>query len=149
MPPSVRPPEQLGLIQWYQAGVHLEALAQAVGRDPRTVRKILRQAGVLRRHDPPLPPDWRAGLPRTTRAALEHYRQAVTQWHHTAWQQLPPYASRTTPGQYAFASPTAYTALLHPPALLEAPEDVAARLGVDLTRVLLVYAEGVAYAAVA
>ena len=40
----------------------------------------------------------------------------------------------------------ASTALLHPPTPLELPEDVVARLGVELTRVLLVYAEGVAQA---
>ena len=146
MPPSVGPRESLALVLLYQAGAHLEALARALGRDGRTVRKILRQAGVRLRADPPLPPDWRAGLPRETVAALDAYRTAVVQWHRTAWQQIHQQATHPAPGQYGFPSPTASTALLQPPTPLELPEDVGARLGVALTRVLLVYAEGVAQA---
>jgi hypothetical protein len=146
MPPGVGPRESLALVLLYQTGAHLEALARALGRDVRTVRKVLRQAGVQLRTDPPLPPDWRAGLPRDTVAALEAYRTAVVQWHRTAWQQIHQQAIRPAPGQYGFASPTAYTALLQPPMPLELPEEVMARLGIDLTRVLLVYAEGVAQA---
>ena len=59
MPPSVGPRESLALVLLYQAGAHLEALVRALGRDGRTVRKVLRQAGVQLRTDPPLPPDWR------------------------------------------------------------------------------------------
>ena len=130
----------------YQAGAHLEALTQALGRDVRTVRKVLRQAGIRLRKDPPLPADWRAGLARETIAALDTYRTAVAQWHRTAWQQIHQQATQPAPGQFGFASPSAYTALLHPATVLELPEDVGARLGVALTRVLLVYAEGVAQA---
>jgi hypothetical protein len=79
MPPGVGPRESLALVLLYQTGAHLEALARALGRDVRTVRKVLRQAGVQLRTDPPLPPDWRAGLPRDTVAALEAYRTAVAQ----------------------------------------------------------------------
>ena len=57
MPPSVGPRESLALVLLYQAGAHLEALVRALGRDGRTVRKVLRQAGVQLRTDPPLPPD--------------------------------------------------------------------------------------------
>ena len=146
MPPSVGPRESLALVLLYQAGAHLEALARALGRDGRTVRKVLRQAGVQLRTDPPLPPDWRVGLPRETVAALDAYGTAVAQWHRTAWQQIHQQATQPAPGQYGFPSPTAYTALLQPPTPLEFPEDVGARLGVALTRVLLVYAEGVAQA---
>jgi hypothetical protein len=146
MPPSVGLRESLALVLLYQAGAHLEALARALGRDGRTVRKVLRQAGVRLRPDPPLPPDWRVGLPRETVAALDAYGTAVAQWHRTAWQQISQQATHTAPGQYGFPSPTAYTALLQPPTSLEIPEDVGARLGVELTRVLLVYAEGVAQA---
>src|SRR3989442_1016088 len=88
MPPSVGPRESLALVLLYQAGAHLEALARALGRDGRTVRKVLRQAGVRLRTDPPLPPDWRRDLPRETVAALDAYRTAVAQWHRTAWQQI-------------------------------------------------------------
>jgi len=144
MPPSLGPRESLALVLLYQAGAHLEALTQALGRDGRTVRKVLRQAGVPLRRDPPLPADWRAGLPRETIAALDAYRTAVAQWHRTAWQQIHQQATQPAPGQFGFASPSAYTALLHPATVLELPEDVGARLGVALTRVLLVYAEGVA-----
>jgi hypothetical protein len=146
MPPSVGPRESLALVLLYQAGAHLEALARALGRDARTVRKVLRQAGVRLRTDPPLPPDWRMDLPRETVAALDAYRTAVAQWHRTAWQQVDQQATRPAPGQYGFPSQGAYTACLQPPMLLEGPEDVGARLGVALTRVLLVYAEGVAQA---
>ena len=69
---------------------------------------------------------------------------AVAQWHRAAWQQIHQQAIQPAPGQYGFPSPTAYTTLLQPPMSLELPEDVVARLGVELTRVLLVYAEGVA-----
>jgi len=146
MPPGVTSRESLALVLLYQAGAHLEALARAVGRDVRTVRKVLRQAGVGLRTDPPLPRDWRAGLPRETVAALDAYCTAVAQWHRTAWQQIHQRATQPAPGQYSFPSPTAYTALLHTPTPLDPLEDVAAQLGVDLTRVLLVYAEGVAQA---
>jgi len=146
MPPSVGPRESLALVLLYRAGAHLEDLARALGRDARTVRKVLRQAGVHPRTDPPLPPDWRAGLPRETVAALDAYGTTVTQWHRTAWQQIHQQATQPAPGQYGFASSTAYTALLQPPLPLECPEDVGARLGVALSRVLLVYAEGVAQA---
>ena len=146
MPPSLGPRKSLALVLLYQAGAHLEALARALGRDARTVRKILRQAGVPLRMDPPLPSDWRVDLPRETVAALIAYRTAVVQWHRTAWQQIHQQATQPVPGQYGFASTTAYTALLQPLTPLELPEDVAAQLGVALTRVLLVYAEGVAEA---
>jgi hypothetical protein len=146
MPPGLGPRESLALVLLYQAGAHLEALTQALGRDVRTVRKVLRQAGVPLRMDPPLPADWRVGLARETIAALDAYRMAVAQWHWTAWQQIHQQATQPAPGQFGFASPSAYTALLHPPTVLELPEDVGARLGVALTRVLLVYAEGVTQA---
>ena len=70
----------------------------------------------------------------------------MAQWHRTAWQQIHEQATRPAPGQYGFASATAYTACLQPPLPLECPEDVGGRLGVALSRVLLVYAEGVARA---
>jgi hypothetical protein len=146
MPPGVTPREGLALVLLYQAGAHLEALAGAVGRDVRTVRKVLRQAGVPLRADPPLPADWRVGLPRETVAALDAYRSAVAQWHRAAWQQIQQHTTRPAPGQYDFPSPTAYTALLQAPLSLDPPEDLAARLDVDLTRVLLAYADGVAQA---
>jgi hypothetical protein len=146
MPPGLGPRESLALVLLYQAGAHLEALTQALGRDVRTVRKVLRQAGVPLRTDPPLPADWRAGLSREIIMALDAYRTAVAQWHRSAWQQIHQQATQPAPGQFGFASPSAYTALLHPATVLELPEDVGARLGVALTRVLLVYAEGVAQA---
>jgi len=146
MPPGLGPRESLALVLLYQAGAHLEALTQVLGRDGRTVRKALRQAGVPLRTDPPLPADWRVGLSRETITALNAYRTAVAQWHRTAWQQIHQQATQPAPGQFGFASPSAYTALLHPATVLELPEDVGARLGVTLTRVLLVYAEGVAQA---
>jgi hypothetical protein len=146
MPPGLGPRESLALVLLYQAGAHLEALTQVLGRDGRTVRKVLRLAGVPLRPEPPLPADWRAGLTRETITALEAYRSAVAQWHRSAWQQIHQQATQPASGQFGFASPSAYTALLHPPTVLELPEDVGARLGVALTRVLLVYAEGVAEA---
>jgi hypothetical protein len=142
MPPGVTPRESVALVLLSQAGAHLEALARAFGRDVRTVRKVLRQAGVALRADPPLPLDWRAGLPRETVAALDAYRTAVAQWHRTAWQQIYQQATHPAPGQYGFPSMTAYRALLTLPTAVDLPEDIAARLGVDLTRVLLAYAEG-------
>jgi hypothetical protein len=146
MPPGVTPREHLALVLLYQAGAHPEALAHALGRDVRTVRKVLRQAGVALRADPPLPSDWRAGLPRETIAALETYGMAVAQWHRATWQQIQQQTTRPASGQYGFPTLTAYTALLHPHLRIDPPEEVAAQLGVDLTRVLLVYADGVAQA---
>jgi hypothetical protein len=146
MPPGVGPRESLALVLLYQAGAHLEALARALGHDARTVRKVLRQAGIPLRADAPLPADWRAGLSREPVAALDGYRTAVAQWHRTAWQQIHQQATQPAPGQYGFRSATAYTTLLQPPTPLDLPEDVVVRLGVELTRVLLVYAEGVAQA---
>ena len=74
MPPGLGPRESLALVLLYQAGAHLDALTQALGRDVRTVRKALRQAGVSLRKDPPLPTDWRVGLSRETITALDTYR---------------------------------------------------------------------------
>lgn len=148
MPPGVTSRESLALVLLYQAGAHLEALAGAMGRDVRTVRKVLRQAGIGLRTDPPLPHDWRIGLPRETVAALDAYRTTVAQWHRLAWQQIQQQAAQPAPGQYGFRSPTAYTALLHPTTPPDLPDDLATQLSVDLTRVLLAYAEGVAEAEV-
>src|SRR3989442_5663151 len=100
MPPSVGPRESLALVLLYQAGAHLEALARALGRDGRTVRKVLRQAGVPLRADPPLPPDWRGGLPPGTITALDADGTAVAQWHPTALQQIQQHATHPAPGPY-------------------------------------------------
>ena len=55
MPPGLGPRESLALVLLYQAGAHLEALTQALGRDVRTVRKVLRQAGRAAAHGPAAP----------------------------------------------------------------------------------------------
>ena len=129
MPPGLGPRESLALVLLYQRVPHLEALTQALGRDVRTVRKALRQAGVPLRTDPPLPADWRVGLARETIAALDAYRTAVAQWHRTAWQQIHQQATQPAPGQFGFASrrPILRSSILPP--ILELPEDVGARSG--------------------
>lgn len=133
-------PETLSILQLYRAGAHLEALARALGRDVRTVRKTLRQAGVALRTDPPLPTDWRTGLPRETLTALEAYGTDLGQRQRVAWQQLRQTALDTTSDCYVFASPTVYATALQTASPPESLLDLARRLDLDLTRVLLAYA---------
>jgi len=133
--------ETLPLLHLYLAGAHLEALARALGRDLRTVRKTLRQAGVVLRTDPPLPTDWRADLPRETLTALRAYFTDLGQRQQVAWQQLQQGALEATPEGYVFASPIVYATALQAARPSASLLDVARRLGLDLTRVLLAYAE--------
>ena len=123
MPPGLGARESLALVLLYQAGAHLEALTQALGRDVRTVQSPA-AGGVPAAPGPTAPRGLAGGPPRETIAALDAYRTAVAQWHRTACN-VHQQATQPAPGQFGFASPTADTALLHPPRSWSCPKTSA------------------------
>jgi hypothetical protein len=137
----MQPHEVACLTQLATAGAHPEVLAQVFGRDVRTIRALLRQAGVRSRSGVPLSHDWRRGLPPATVAAI---RAAVTRLcaqEQTAWQRLRQVALEVTATAYTFPSPETYDAVLQTVQPAETPLALARRLGVDINRVLLAYVE--------
>jgi hypothetical protein len=133
--------ESACLLRLYAAGAHVKALARALGRDERTIEAALHREGVVLRKDPPLPSAWRTGLSAASCTALETYLQACSMRLQRAWERLQQAALDVTAADYVFPSREAYEAVLqtvYPP---EMPEVLAARLGIDLNRVLLAYAE--------
>jgi hypothetical protein len=137
----VSPHESACLRQLYAAGAHVEALARAVGRDPRTVQTALRREGVRLRRDPPLPRDWRAGLPADTVHAIETHLSQLQTLQHVTWQRLRQMALEVTAAAFVFPTPEAYAATLQTVGPMESVITLAHRLRVDLNRVLLAYAE--------
>ena len=133
--------EVLCMQRLYLAGAHLEAVARVMGRDPRTVRAILRREGIPMRREPPLPDDWRTGIAPETLTALRTALHALQAYEQTLWQQVQQQSHTPAAGVYTFPTVSAYHAALQttppPPSL----EEVAARLGIALTSVLLAYAE--------
>jgi hypothetical protein len=131
--------EAMCLVALYTDGAAIEALARVAQRDVRTVRKILRQAGVALRQDSPLPTDWRDGIPPAARATLQTYFTDLGERQQAAWRQVEQEAVAVTADSYALPTPTVYAAVWHtaqPPETLPA---LAHRLGLDLTCVLLAY----------
>ena len=137
----VSPHESACLRQLYAAGAHVEVLARTVGRDPRTVQAALRREGVRLRRDPPLPRDWRAGLPADTVHAIEAYLSQLQTLQHAAWQRLRQVAVEATAAAFVFPTPEAYAAALQTVDPMESVVALARRLGVELNRVLIAYAD--------
>lgn len=135
------PQESDTLRDLYLAGAHSEALARAFGRDGRAVRTALQREKVALRQELPLPTGWQATLSLPVRHGLQHYFQQLEQQVTAAWERLQQMAVATTADTYLFAERADYDAVLdtvRPPESLPA---LARRLGLDLTVVLLAYAD--------
>jgi hypothetical protein len=142
MTQPIPPQESDALRTLYLAGAHSEALGRAFGRDPRAVRAALRREGVALRREPPLPRIWDAGLPLPLRQALHAYLVQLQGCAQAAWARLDQVALETTASGQVFPSRDVYTAVLATTCPPESPLDVARRLGLELTVVLLAAAEG-------
>jgi hypothetical protein len=81
-------------------------------------------------------------LPLPARQGLQQYVQQLQACHQAAWQRLTQTALTTTAPGPVFPSREAYEAVLATARPPESPLDVARRLGLDLTVVLLAAAEG-------
>jgi hypothetical protein len=136
----ISPQEADCFVALYTAGAHSEAIAQVFGRDPRSVRATLRREGVTLRREPPLPADWRQGLPAPVQQAIAAYLAALDGVQQAAWQRVQQTALTRSPSTYVFPSLAAYQAVLATVQPPETPSALACRLGIDLTRVLLAYA---------
>jgi hypothetical protein len=135
--------ELVRVIELYQAGAHYKAIARALGRDRRTILHALKRERMVLRQDPPLPRHWRAGLSPVQIAALEAYQAQLDRTMAHAWSHLQRKAATVSSDTYTFASEQDYCHSVQTVAPPEAPEVLAQRLGVELTRVLLAYAERV------
>jgi hypothetical protein len=142
MTQPIPPQESDALKTLYLAGAHSEALGMAFGRDPRAVRAALRREGVALRRELPLPQDWPTALPLPARHALQQYVQQLQVSHQAAWQRLRQAALTHTATGPVFPSREVYEAVLATARPPESPLDVARRLGLELTVVLLAVAEG-------
>ena len=142
MTQPIPPQESDALRTLYLAGAHSEALGRAFGRDPRAVRAALRREGVTLRREPPLPYDGQPALPLPVRQGLQQYVQQLQAAHQAAWQRLTQAALTHTATGPIFPSREVYEAVLATTRPPESPLDVARRLGLDLTVVLLAVAEG-------
>jgi hypothetical protein len=142
MTQPIPPQESDALRTLYLAGAHSEALGRAFGRDPRAVRAALRREGVALRREPALPPAWPTALPLPARQGLQQYVQQLQTAHQTAWQRLTQAALTHTTTGPVFPSREVYEAVLATTRPPESPLDVARRLGLELTVVLLAVAEG-------
>jgi hypothetical protein len=143
MTQPIPPQESDALKTLYLAGAHSEALGRAFGRDPRAVRAALRREGVALRREPPLPRVWDAALPLPLRQALHAYLAQLQGCAQAAWARLDQVALATTASGHVFPSREVYVAVLETARPPESPLDVARRLGIELTLVLLAYAEWV------
>jgi hypothetical protein len=137
----VSPHESTCLRHLYAAGAHVEVLARAVGRDPRTVQAALRREGIPLRRDPPVPRTWRADLSADTVQAIDAYLAQLQRLEEEVWQRLRHAAVDVTTAAYVFPTPETYASTLHTVEPAESVVALARRLGVDLNRVLLAYAE--------
>jgi hypothetical protein len=142
MTQPIPPQESDALKTLYLAGAHSEALGRAFRRDPRAVRAALRREGVALRREPPLPHDGPPALPLAARHGLQQYVQQLQACHQAAWQRLAQAALTTTATGQIFPSREVYEAVLATARPPESPLDVARRLGLELTVVLLAVAEG-------
>jgi hypothetical protein len=142
MTQPIPPQESDALTTLYLAGAHSEALGRAFGRDPRAVRAALRREGVALRREPPLPHDGPNTLALPARQGLQRYVQQLQTAHQVAWQRLTQTALTTTATGPVFLSREGYEAVLATARPPESPLDVARRLGIELTVVLLAVAEG-------
>jgi hypothetical protein len=108
----MHPQEVYSLLRLSDAGVHPEVLARVFGRDPRTVRAVLQQAGVQHLHGASLPADWRTGLAPATITAIRAYIAQLQGQEQASWQRLKRASIDHTASTYTFPSPAAYTAVL-------------------------------------
>lgn len=138
----MHPHEVACLLQFAAAGARPEVLAEVLGRDPRTIRTVLAQAGVRVLPGASLPADWRSGLSPATITAIRTYVIDFRAQEQRAWQQLRQAAVDSLAAIYHFPSLESYTAALHAAALPESPLLLAQRLGVDVNRILLACTEG-------
>jgi hypothetical protein len=138
----MHPQELVSLRQLAAVGAHPEVLAQVFGRDPRTIRAVLHQAGLRSLSSAPVPRDWRTGLPPATIAAIRAYVAQLRAQEQAAWQRLRQAAVDVTAATYTFPAPAAYTAILQTVQPPEALVLLSRRLGVDINRILLAYVEG-------
>jgi hypothetical protein len=137
----MHPHEVAGLTQLAAAGAHPEILAQVFGRDPRTIRAVLAQAGVQPRLSAPPPADWRRELPPATVAAVHAYVAQLHAREQAAWKRLRQAAVDVGGATYVFPSLAAYDTVLQTVQPPEALLRLTRRLGVDVNRVLMAYAE--------
>ncbi len=135
------PQESDALRDLYMAGAHSEALARAFGRDIRAVRAALRREGVVLHREPPLPTAWQTTLSLPARHGLQRYLRQLQASLSAAWARLEQVALEATGETYIFADRAVYDATLDTVRPAESPVEVARRLGIDLTLVLLAYAE--------
>jgi hypothetical protein len=136
----MQPQEVQSLTQLAAAGAHPEVLAVVFGRDPRTIRAVLQQAGVPCPPGITLPKDWRTGLLPTTITAIRRYIAQLRAQEQAAWQRLRQATVEQTAATYTFPSPAVYTAVLQTVQPPEALLLLSRRLGVDVNRILLAYA---------
>ena len=135
--------ELVRVIELYQAGAHYKAIARALGRDRRTILQALTRERIALRQDPPLPRTWRAGLSLAQIETLEAYQVQLDRTMAHAWSHVQRKAATVSSDTYTFASEQDYCRSVQTVDPPEQPEAVAQRVGVELTRVLLAYAERV------
>jgi hypothetical protein len=138
----MHPQEVSTLLQLADAGAHPEVLALLFGRDPRTIRAVLQQAGAPYLPGTPLPRDWRTGLLPATVTAIRAYVAQLRAQERAIWERLKQTAVEHAAATYTFPSPAAYTAVLQ---TVQPPESLlrlSRRLGVDVNRILLAYVDG-------
>jgi hypothetical protein len=135
----MHPQEVSCLLRLSDAGAHPEVLALLFGRDSRTIRAVLQQAGVPCLPGMPLPRDWRTGLLPATITAIRAYVTQLRAQERATWERLKHTAVDHAAATYTFPSPAAYTAVLQ---TVQPPESLlllSRRLGVDVNRILLAY----------
>ncbi|MGE3540215.1 MAG: hypothetical protein AB7N91_22600 [Candidatus Tectimicrobiota bacterium] len=137
----MHPHEVTCLLQLAAAGAHPAVLAQVLGRDLRTIRTVLAQAGIRPRSRMPLPADWRHGLSPAIITAIRAYVAHLRAQEQASWQQLQHTAVDRAAATYRFPTPEAYTTVLHAAQPTETPLLLAQRLRVDINRILLACAE--------
>jgi hypothetical protein len=73
--------------------------------------------------------------------AIETYLSQLQTLQHVTWKRLRQIALEVTAAAFVFPTPEAYAAALETVDPMESVVALASRLGVDLNRVLLAYAE--------
>lgn len=137
---ALDPREVLAIKTLFDAGAHTKALAMAFGHDQRTIRKALRRWTRRPLQEPPLYTQWRQGLsPETLAAIKKHFEQLAVQ-EQTMFHALSTVA-QDTDDDLALPSEDAYAEVLRTAHPRESVVELAQRLHIDLTVVLLAYAE--------
>jgi hypothetical protein len=137
---ALDPREATAMKALFDAGAHTKALAIAFGHDQRTIRKMLRSWTREPIKEPPLYTRWQRGLSADTQAAIQGYFQQLSLHEQTALRRLRS-ATHTTDDTLAFPSQHAYDEILEIAQPHESLVALAQRLNVDLSMILLAYAE--------